>query len=84
MVILWKIELFVVLYSCNHNLFLSELKLEHIVDRHNGEWSFDHGYCLIIRVMSISVRPVHIEWFRFNFVFSRVSLATTNAVTELQ
>ena len=34
--------------------------------------------------MSISVRPVHIEWFRFNFVFSRVSLATTNAVTELQ
>ena len=42
-VILWKIELFAVPYCCNHNLFLSELKLEYIVYRHNDEWSFDHA-----------------------------------------
>ena len=34
--------------------------------------------------MSISVRPVHIELFPFNFVFSRVLLATTCAVIKLQ
>ena len=66
------------------NLFSSELKLGYIVNRHNGEWSFDHGYCIKMRVMSISVRLEHIEQFPFNFVFSRVSLTTTNAVTELQ
>ena len=34
-------------------------------------------------IMSISVRPVHIEWFPFSFVFSHVSLATTLQLTSV-
>ena len=39
-------------------------------------------YC-ITRIMSISVRPVHIKWFLFSFVFSHVSLATTLQLTSV-
>ena len=39
-------------------------------------------YC-VTRIMSIRVRPVHIEWFPFSFVFSHVSLATTLQLTSV-